>query len=81
MTSRRSEIGRVPSSPEHTSGGASPRLLTADELAERWQVAKAQVYRLTREGLLPAVRIGRYYRYSRAAIDAFEAGGGVAADG
>jgi DNA-binding Xre family transcriptional regulator len=37
---------------------AIDRLLTADELAARWQVPKAQVYRLSREGRLPTVRIG-----------------------
>jgi excisionase family DNA binding protein len=50
------------------------RLLTADELAERWQVPKSQVYRLTREGAIPTVRLGRYVRYHPAAIDAFETG-------
>ena len=53
------------------------RLWTAEELAERWQVPKAHVYRLTREGLLPTVRLGRYYRDSVAAIEAFEAAGGT----
>lgn len=56
------------------------RLLTADDVAERWQVPKAQVYRLTREGRLSAVRIGRYYRYRPAVVEEFEAQGGVAAD-
>jgi excisionase family DNA binding protein len=56
------------------------RLLTADDLAERWQVASAHVYRLTREGRLPTVKLGRYYRYQAAAIEAFEAAGGVGAD-
>jgi excisionase family DNA binding protein len=44
------------------------RLLTPDELATRWQVPKAHVYRLTRECRLPTVRLGRYYRYRVAAI-------------
>jgi len=57
------------------------RLLTAGELADHWQVPKAQVYRLTREGRIPAVRLGRYYRYARTAIASFEAAGGVPADG
>lgn len=58
---------------------AAPRdgLLTAAEVAERWQVPKAQVYRLTREGKLPTVRIGRYYRYSLAALEQFEKDGGA----
>jgi excisionase family DNA binding protein len=59
---------------------AIDRLLTADELATRWQVPKAQVYRLSREGRLPTVRIGRYYRYALKAVTAFEAAGGVRAD-
>ncbi len=54
------------------------RLLTADQLAARWQVPKAQVYRLTRDERLPAVRIGRYYRYAQAAVEAWELSGGVA---
>lgn len=62
------------------SPNGSARLLTADELADRWQVGKAHIYRLTREGLLPCVRIGRYYRYRVASIEAFESAGGVAAD-
>ena len=62
-----------------TTNGAV-RLLTADELAKRWQVPKAQVYRLSREGVVPTVRIGRYFRYSLAAVEAFEAAGGVGAD-
>ena len=48
------------------------QLLTADQLAERWQVPKSQVYRLTREGALPTVRIGRYYRYALDVIEAWE---------
>ncbi len=59
---------------------AGGRLLTADELAERWQVPKSHVYRLTRGGGLPAVRLGRYYRYRLAAVEAWEAEGGVSAD-
>ena len=50
------------------------QLLTADELATRWQVPKNHVYRLTREGKIPAVRLGKYYRYRLDAIEAFETG-------
>jgi excisionase family DNA binding protein len=48
------------------------RLLTADELADRWQIPKNHVYRLTRDGLIPAVRLGRYYRYRLEAIEGWE---------
>jgi excisionase family DNA binding protein len=47
--------------------------LTVDDLAERWQVPKSHVYRLTREGVIPAVRLGRYYRYRLDAIERWEA--------
>jgi hypothetical protein len=36
------------------------------------------VYRLTREGRVPAVKLGRYYRYRPDVIERFEADGGVA---
>jgi len=50
------------------------QLWTAEQLGERFQVPVSQIYRLTRDGTLPAVRLGRYYRYSPAAIEAFERG-------
>ena len=56
------------------------RLLTADELAERWQVPKAHVYRLTREDLLPTVKLGRYCRYRAAAVEEWERQGGTTAN-
>jgi excisionase family DNA binding protein len=59
---------------------ASERLLTADELAERWRVPRSHVYRLTREGLLPTVKLGRYCRYRPAAVEAWECQGGTTAD-
>ena len=52
----------------------SGQLLTAEQLADRWQVATSHVYRLTREGQIPSVKLGRYVRFSPAAIEAFERG-------
>lgn len=52
-------------------------LFTPDELAERWSVPKSQVYRLAREGKLPAVRIGRYVRFAETAVERFEEEGGA----
>ena len=49
-------------------------LLTADQLAERWQVPKSHVYRLTREGAIPTVQLGRYYRYRLDALERWEVG-------
>ena len=56
-------------------------LLTAEDLAARWQVPASQVYRLTRGGKLPVVRLGRYYRYTLEAVEQFERGGGVVTEG
>jgi excisionase family DNA binding protein len=47
-------------------------LLTPDELATRWTCTKAHVYRLAREGRIPTVPIGRYYRFRLEAIEAWE---------
>jgi len=55
---------------------APGRLLTPDEVAERWSVGKSQVWRLVREGQLPAVRIGRYVRFRVADLEAWEQNGG-----
>jgi hypothetical protein len=35
-------------------------LLTAEQVAARWQVSTAHVYRLARDGKVPTVAIGRY---------------------
>lgn len=58
-----------------TVNGAGTRIMTAGELAERWQVTEGHVYALTRSGQIPCVKLGRYYRYRLDAIEAFELGG------
>ncbi len=51
------------------------RLLTAEELAERWRVQTSWVYAKTTSGELPRVPLpGRYYRYRLEVIEAFERG-------
>jgi hypothetical protein len=51
------------------------RLLTADELADRWQVPKSWIYEKTRKGQIPKAPLpGRYYRYRLDVIERFEAG-------
>jgi excisionase family DNA binding protein len=50
------------------------RLLTADEIAARWQVSRDLVYELTRQGRIPVVKLGRCYRYHPAQIEAYEQG-------
>src|SRR4051794_26367091 len=43
----------------HADSVVNGRLLTADDLAERWRVPKTHVYRLAREGRIPVVKLGR----------------------
>lgn len=62
-------------SPEGASSGA--RLLTAADLAERWGIPTGHVYRLSRSGELPTVRLGRYRRFQLAEIERFERDGGT----
>ena len=63
------------SSAELTNGAGA--LLTAEDVARRWQVKPAHVYRLAREGALPAVRLGRYRRFRLESIETFESEGGT----
>jgi excisionase family DNA binding protein len=56
------------------TGVTAAQLLTAEQLAERWQVPPSHVYRLTRDGKVPVVKLGRYYRYRLDAIESFELG-------
>lgn len=44
-------------------------LLTAEEVAELLGVTTAWVYAQSRAGAIPTVKLGRYYRYRREAID------------
>ncbi len=49
------------------------RLLTADELADRWQVPRSWVYAASRTGRIPTLRLGHYCRYRLDAIEEWEA--------
>jgi excisionase family DNA binding protein len=59
--------------------GEAGQLLTAEQLADRWQIKSSTVYALTRKGSIPTVRLGRLYRYRLSAVEDYErAGGGEA---
>ena len=45
------------------------RLLTADDVAELMRVTRGWVYAETRRNALPHLRLGRYVRYRRSAIE------------
>jgi excisionase family DNA binding protein len=46
-------------------------ILTVEQAAEYLQVHKITLYRYIREGLLPAVRLGKMYRLFRRDVEAF----------
>jgi excisionase family DNA binding protein len=52
-----------------TDTGSNKALLTTDEVLGYLRVTPRTVYRLIREGELPAVRIGRQWRLRRTDID------------
>jgi len=49
----------------------SERLLTADDVAELLAVPVSWVRESTRSGAMPCVRLGRYVRFERAAVEAW----------
>lgn len=54
-------------------GGRDPgdALLTADEVANLLRVTRGWVYAETRARRIPHVRLGRYVRYRRSAVEAW----------
>jgi excisionase family DNA binding protein len=59
---------------DRSPGFGASRLLTAAQVAERWQVPSSAVYRLARAGAIPTVELGRYRRWRLDAIEAYERG-------
>lgn len=55
-------------SPGRVSGDS---LLTANEVADLLRVTRAWVYAETRARRIPHVRLGRYVRYRRSAVEAW----------
>lgn len=55
-----------------------PRLLTAKELADHLgSVSPQRIYRLTREGVIPHIRLGRAVRFSAESVAEWIAAGGT----
>ena len=60
---------------------ALPRLLTAREVSEATGLAPWRIYELSRDGNIPAVSVGRSYRYSAPALLEWIENGGTRAGG
>ncbi len=46
-----------------------PSVMTIDELADYLQVAKSTLYKLAQTGRVPGQKVGKHWRFHRAAID------------
>ena len=64
---------------EQSPSPDAPPLLTADDVGRKLQINRQAVYRLAREGVLPAVVLGvRSYRWTEQAVIDFVSRGGIA---
>jgi excisionase family DNA binding protein len=55
----------------------SSTLLSAQQVQERLAVDSSTIYRMASDGRLPAVKVGRQWRFPAAAVDALLAAGGT----
>lgn len=46
-------------------------IMTVKDVAEYLRMSEAKVYKLTKEGVLPAVRIGKTWRFRKDLLDAW----------
>ncbi len=44
-------------------------LMTAEQVAEQMQVTVEWVHGMTREGRMPAIKLGRYWRFDREDVE------------
>jgi excisionase family DNA binding protein len=44
-------------------------ILTVDEISEYLKIPRSTIYKLVREGKIPAQKIGRHWRFRKEAID------------
>ncbi|MDN5746265.1 MAG: helix-turn-helix domain-containing protein [Nocardioidaceae bacterium] len=61
----------TPSPHERTESRPDPKFLTIAEVAAMMRVSKMTVYRLVHNEELPAVRVGRSFRVTEEAVNAY----------
>jgi len=44
-------------------------VMTIDELSKYLKISRSTLYKLAQEGKLPAQKVGRHWRFHRAAVD------------
>jgi len=47
------------------------RLMTIKEVADYLRLSKVTVYKMTRQGKIPALKIGKQWRYNKSEIDSW----------
>jgi excisionase family DNA binding protein len=47
------------------------RLMTIREIADYLRLSKVTVYKMTRQGKIPALKIGKQWRYDKSEIDSW----------
>ncbi|MCK4802236.1 helix-turn-helix domain-containing protein [bacterium] len=47
------------------------RLMTIREVADYLRLSKVTVYKMTRQGKIPALKIGKQWRYNKSEIDSW----------
>ncbi len=52
-----------------TTEANGDKLLTADDVADLMRVTRGWIYAQTRQDAIPHLRLGRYVRYRRSAIE------------
>lgn len=58
-----------------TSCPSAGAVLTIDELCDYLKLAKSTTYKLAQEGKIPGQKVGRHWRFNKAAIDLWLAKG------
>jgi len=58
--------GAASASPGGLAGG---RLLTVSEVADLLRINKSTVYRMAKQGRLPATRVGRQWRFRKSVLE------------
>jgi len=51
------------------SAEPTPDVMTVEQLAAYLQIAKSTLYKLAQEGKVPGQKVGKHWRFSKAAID------------
>lgn len=66
---RTAEIAAVDEDLRAAEAPCTVRLLHAEDVASQIGMTPQWVYRETRRGLIPHIKLGRYYRYRSTSID------------